>query len=241
MELAEGEEHGYGYRLLTECLRTRYDLNINEKKVYRLCDELKLLHPQRRKKGTPPRRVARPHKITGPNQLWQLDIKYGYIEGYDRFIFIADMIDVFDRNLVGYYKGPSCDAQNVCDMVREALDHRLPPGAEKPIIRTDNGPQFISKKFAELAEELKFVHERIPPKTPNMNAYIESFHAELERWLLRKESFQTFEAAYEAIDAFIEFYNNRKMHHSLKRKSPVAFMQWVTTTQPDLTDFYRAV
>lgn len=75
-------------------------------------------------------------------------------------------------------------------MVRQALQERVDPAGNKPIIRTDNGPQFLSKAFGELAEELEFEHERIPPKTPNMNAYMESFHAQLEHWLLRKERFE---------------------------------------------------
>lgn len=241
LELVAGEEHGYGYAMLTECLRRQHDLMINKKKVYRLCKKLDLLHPQRRKKVHYPRRLARNHDITDSNQLWQLDIKYGYVAGYDQFFFIADMIDVFDRSIVGYYTGSSCDAQSVCAMVRTALSERLCPGQRMPIIRTDNGPQFVSQAFGALAEELKFVHERIPPKTPNMNAYIESFHATLEHWLLRKESFTTFEEAFEAVDTFMDFYNNRKMHGSLGKRSPAEFLKWIAYEKPDLSPYKIAV
>ncbi|SDR89491.1 putative transposase [Paenibacillaceae bacterium GAS479] len=241
LELVSGEEHGYGYSLLTECLRKSYDLVINKKKVYRLCRELQILHPQRRKKVHYPRRLARYHDITASNQLWQLDIKYGYVDGYSQFFFIADMIDVFDRSIVGYYTGSSCEAKHVCDMVRTALNLRLMPGQQTPVIRTDNGPQFVSKAFGELAEELIFVHERIPPKTPNMNAYIESFHATLERWLLSKERFTTFEEAFQAVDSFMDFYNHRKMHLSLGKRSPAEFMQWIAETNPDVSEYKRAV
>lgn len=241
MELIAGEEFIYGYLLLTECLRTQYDLVINKKKVYRLCKELGILQPQRLKKNIYPRRLARNHTITGSNQLWQLDIKYGYVAGYDQFFYIADMIDVFDRSIVGYHIGSCCGAKDVCQTVRAALSERIQPGMVKPIIRTDNGPQFVSKAFGELAEEAEFIHERIPPKTPNMNAYIESFHATLERNLLRKESFNTFEEAYEAVAIYMEFYNNRRMHRSLAKRSPAEFMKWVRETNPDLSIYERAV
>jgi putative transposase len=241
LELVSGEEHGYGYEMFTECLRRQHGLIINKKKVYRLCRKLGLLHPQRRKKTHYPRRLARNHEITNLNQLWQLDIKYGYVAGYDQFFFIADMIDVFDRGIVGYYRGSSCDAASVCAMVRTALAERLKPEQPRPIIRTDNGPQFVSKAFGELAEELQFVHERIPPKTPNMNAYIESFHAQVEHWLLRKESFSTFEEAFEAVDAFMDFYNNRRMHKSLGKRSPAEFREWIAAAKPDLTPFQVAL
>jgi len=241
LELAAGEEHGYGYAMLTECLKRQHELVINKKKVYRLCKELELLHPQRHKKVHYPRRLARHHTITGSNQLWQLDIKYGYVAGYDQFFFIADMIDVFDRSIVGYYTNSSCDALSVCAMVRTALSARVEPGQQLPIIRTDNGSQFVSMAFGELAAELDFVHERIPPKTPNMNAYIESFHATLEHWLLRKENFLTFEEAFQAVDEFMTFYNNRKMHGSLGKRSPAEFLAWIATEHPDLSAYNVAV
>jgi putative transposase len=241
MELVSGEEHGYGYVLLTECLRLQHDLVINKKKVYRLCKKLGILHQQRRKKIHYPRRLASNHTIDGSNQLWQLDIKYGYVAGYDQFFYIADMIDVYDRTIVGYHVGSCCNAKQVCAAVKNALSVRLSPDQAKPIIRTDNGPQFVSKAFGDLCAEEGILHERIPPKTPNMNAYIESFHATLERDLLRKESFETFEEAYQAIQEYLEFYNHRRMHRSLGKRSPATFMRWVQEGTHDLTNYKRAV
>ncbi|QJC50140.1 IS3 family transposase [Paenibacillus albicereus] len=227
--------------MLTDCLRSQYNLVINKKKAYRFCQELGVLHSQRKKQVQHPRRLARNHTITGSNQLWQLDIKYGYVAGYGQFFFLADMIDVFDRTIVGYHLGSSCSAKSVCSMVKRALEQRIAPGAAMPIIRTDNGPQFVSRAFGELAQQAGFVHERIPPKTPNMNAYIESFHATLEHWVLRKEQFETFDEAFHAVEEFMDFYNNRKMHGSLARRSPADFMAWVSEQKPDLTRFQRAV
>lgn len=242
MELVAGEEHVYGYVMLTECLRNQHDLVINKKKTYRLCKKLGILHPQRRKKTHYPRRLARNAEVTASNQQWQLDIKYGYVAGYDRFFFIADMIDVFDRTLVGYHVGSCCEAKDVCRMVEAALDSRIAPGGQTPIIRTDNGPQFVSKAFGELCETRQITHERIPPKTPNMNAYIESFHATLERDLLSKESYATFQEAYEAVVNYIDFYNNRRMHGGLGKRSPASFMEWALTRTPEeLEPYKRAV
>ncbi|SHJ19179.1 Integrase core domain-containing protein, partial [Lutispora thermophila DSM 19022] len=44
----------------------------------------------------------------------------------------------------------------------------------------DNGPQFVSKEFEEFCNSNNLIHQRIPVKTPNMNAHIESFHSILE-------------------------------------------------------------
>jgi putative transposase len=241
MELVSSEEHSYGYLLLNECLRNQYDLIINKKKTYRLCKKLGILHPQRRKKARYPRQLARNHTITASNQLWQLDIKYGYVSGYDQFFYIADIIDVFDRSIVGYHVGSRCDANQVCEAVTAALNSRVAEGEAMPIVRTDNGPQFISNAFGELCEMKKIPHERIPPKTPNMNAYIESFHATLERDLLSKETFQTFQEAFDAVHVYMDFYNNRRMHRSLGKRSPADFMKWAKTTPAPLAKYSRAV
>lgn len=228
LELVAGEEHVYGYRLLAECLRKERQLILNHKKAYELCRELGLLQKRRLPKTKRPRRLARNHVITGSNQLWQMDIKYGYADAQDRFFFVLSIIDVFDRSIVGYYRGTKCEAKNVCQTLGQALQDRGVASKELPIIRTDNGPQFVSTLFGDMCESLEMVHERIPPKTPNMNAYIEAFHSNLERDLFSKEAFDTCAEAYEAVDRYMDFYNNRRMHGSLKRMAPIPFSKWVT-------------
>jgi putative transposase len=222
MELVEGEEHGYGYRNLAHALYVQHDLILGHKKAYRLCKKLGLLQNKPKKKFKHPRRIAKNRLVTGPNQLWQIDIKYGYVYGYDRFFFLFDMIDVFDRYIVGYHLGSSCDAKDVCATVKRALETRLKPGEAAPVIRSDNGPQFLSHAFGDMCldENRPIEHERIPPKTPNMNAYIESFHSILERDVYSKDYFETFEEAYQRVHTYIEFYNQRRFHGSLHKMSP---------------------
>jgi putative transposase len=240
LELVEGEEHIYGHKLLAECLRLEKELVLNHKKCYRLCDELDILHPQRKANTKHPRKLARNHLVTGPNQLWQMDIKYGYVAGRDRFFFVLNIIDVFNRAIPGYYRGSSCEAKHVCETLKRALEANCPEGSPLPVIRTDNGPQFVSARFHECCESLQLVHERIPPKTPNMNAYIESFHSLMERELFSKEEFMTFEEAYAAVDRYMDFYNNRRMHSRLKRMSPMSFTKWVSQLD-DRSKFHVSV
>lgn len=240
MELLAGEEYNYGYRLLAECVRQQNGLILNDKKAYRLCKELGILHPQRPIKTKHPRRIARYREVTKPDQLWQMDIKYGYVAGYDRFFFMLNIIDVFDRVIVGYYVGSSCEAKHVCQAVREAIGSRIKQGMKKPVIRTDNGSQFVSHAFGDLCAEWRIEHERIPPRSPDLNAYVESFHATLERDVLRKNTFQTFKEAYETIHQYMDFYNNRRMHGSLRKKAPAQFWAWIQDHK-DLKSFFRAV
>lgn len=106
-ELIAAEGAAYGYVKLTHCLRKKYNLLINKKKVYRLCKELKILRPQRKVKRKHPKKLACNRIVTASNQLWEVDVKYGYIASENRFFFIMPIIDVFDRCIIDYYIGLS--------------------------------------------------------------------------------------------------------------------------------------
>ena len=226
LEEIAGDAYNYGYRKLTKVLRLKYHIIINKKKVYRLCKELDILRPRRQKKISHPRKLARNRIITGSNQLWEADIKYGFIEGEDRFFFVLSIIDVYDRGIIDYHMGLSCTANDVTQTLQRALFKRqLYNQLERPVIRTDNGPQFISQYFQYFCESCKIEHERIPPKTPNMNAHIESFHRIFEDDCLSRWQFETYAEAYEVVTDFMVFYNERRMHSSILDLSPKEFYQ----------------
>lgn len=224
-ELIESEGEFYGYIKLTVCLRKKYNLYINKKKVYRLCKELDILRPQRQKKIKHPRKIARNRVITAPNQLWEIDVKYGYIAGEDRFFFIAPIIDVYDRSIVDCHIGLSCSALDIAVTVKGALFKRaIYDNEEKTLIlRSDNGPQFISSLFEETCNNLKIEHERIPFKTPNKNAHIESFNNILEHECLACNEFETYAEGYKAVSEFIKFYNEVRIHSGINYLSPNEF------------------
>jgi putative transposase len=175
MELIAGDAAAYGYRKLTIRLKRLHQLVINKKKVYRLCKQMNVLRPQRKLKMKHPRRLANNRVITGSNQLWETDIKYGWIAGEYRFFFIMCIIDVFDRAIISYHLGLTCEAKHLVQITQEALMKRQlfgKPKEEKPVIRSDNGPQFISHLFEDACDSFEMIHERIPPRTPNKNAHI---------------------------------------------------------------------
>ncbi|MGE5483583.1 MAG: IS3 family transposase [Ignavibacteriales bacterium] len=136
-ELIEGEGYAYGYLKLTVCLRRRYGLVINKKKVYRLCKELRLLRPQRKIRPKHPKRLARNREVTGPNQLWEADVKYGYVQGVRRFFFVLSLLDVYDRSVVYSYIGLSATAEDAPAALGHApWKRRLMSESSRPILRT---------------------------------------------------------------------------------------------------------
>jgi putative transposase len=216
MEAIESDGFAYGYLKLTHLLRREHGLVINKKKVYRLCRELDVLKTQRKVQRKYPRKLARNRIITAPNQLWEVDLKYGYIAGEDRFFFVLSYIDVYDRQIVGYHIGLRCEAHDAVQALKAALWRRQLFGQHQlPTVRSDNGPQFVSQSFEQACQQLGIEHERIPPKTPNLNAHIESFHRILEEECLSGQEFDNYAEAYKTVDDYIRFYNQRRLHSSL--------------------------
>lgn len=154
------------------------------------------MRPQRKIYLNRPRKLAKRDKVTAPNQHWQMDLKYGYIEGMGRFFFQLSLIDVYDR-----------------------------------LVRTDNGPQFTAKIFEETCWKWKLTHERIPVKSPNMNAYIESFHSILEDECYSRNEFTSFTDAYRVISEYMDYYNNRRRHGSIGYMAPAKYYEAVMGNQ----------
>lgn len=224
MEAIQEEAFFYGYHKITIYLRKKMDLIINHKKVYRLCKELQILKKQRVIKVPVKSRISVNREIKKSNELWEADIKYGYIIGEDKFFFVLSIIDVFDRSIVDYHMGYSCTGSDAACLLRRALIRRNLFNSEtKPIIRTDNGPQFISHIFENSCGEIGVYHERIPSRTPNKNAHIESFHRIMQDECIGVYEFNCYKEAYQQVGNFMKRYNTNRIHSSIKNMSPNEF------------------
>ena len=87
IEGINGDAQYYGYRKITHYLRRTYNLVINFKKVYRLCKELDVLRNQRKTYPKAKRILASNRTVTASNQVWEIDIKYGYVQVEDKFFY----------------------------------------------------------------------------------------------------------------------------------------------------------
>lgn len=221
-DILGGECCCYGYKKVSEYLRVKKQILINKKKVYRLMHENGLLKPIKRKSAHRIRVDDR--KIERPNQLWATDIKYGYISGEDRNFYILNYIDVFTREIVGYYAGYNCNTKDAARTLDMAIKQR---GIDSLglILRSDNGSQFISGVYEGYCGLKGIYHEFTHVRTPEENGHIESFHRILETEFLERNEFDTLEEAKAMLADWMDFYNKRRMHSALKFKSPSEFYQ----------------
>ncbi len=211
-----------GYRKLLPFLKRDEGLIINHKKLFRIYSQANMCLPKKKKQKRQGKKICENRVVTGPNQLWQFDIKYGYIDGDNRFFFLMAFIDVFNRKVVEYHVGLRCQAKDILAHLELALEK---PGVDpsKLVIRSDNGPQMTSSRFKMKVEELGLEHEFTPPSTPNLNAYVESFFSIVDREFLQGRSFKSYGEAYEATTRFINHYNKIRPHGSLKNMAPEEF------------------
>lgn len=216
-----------GYHKLTKYLRIEKQIYINHKKIYRLCAEHNLLLDRIKKNRSSKKKRCGYLDVQKPNQLWQFDIKYGYIHGEQKFFYVLIFIDVFSKKVVGYHVGKSCKSGDLIFTLDQALKSEGITQDDCLKIRSDNGPQMSSGKFFYFLKriEQKLAHEFIPPRTPNRNAYVEAFNSILELELLSVRYFRTFGDAYSAVVEFIHFYNNRRLHGSIGDLSPKMFIE----------------
>lgn len=167
-----------------------------------------------------------------------MDVKYGYIHDTDQFFFQLSLIDVFDRCVIDYHLGLSCTAADACKVLKNSLRKRgISKGMALPKLRTDNGPQFVARQFQQLCNQLCIIHERVPVKTPNMNAHIESFYSILEEECCSRHEFQSFMEAYAAVTEYMDYYNKRIRHGSLRYIAPEEFHKAFMTNNVSFEPF----
>lgn len=213
----------YGYKKVTAVLREKYNLRINKKKVYRLMAVMGVLKAER-KKIQHYKRICKNHEIRVSNALWEMDTKYIYIAKTRQVAYLASIIDIFDRSIISCVLSLSPNTESAKEALLMALYSRKIKGkSENLIVRTDNGAQFIAYDFEKLCISEKITHERIPAKSPNYNAHIESYHRYLQDECLAGKLFESFEEAEKTIMDYVNGYNTKRIHSSIGYRTPDSF------------------
>ena len=183
--------------------------------------------------------VKRAFTATGINQLWVADMTY--LPTWAGFLYLAVVIDVYSRKVVGWAFGQRMVAELVVSALNMALFTRK-PGTTGPgvIHHSDQGSQYTSLAFGKRCEEMNVRTSMGTVGDAYDNAMAESFFASLECELIDRRVWKTLTEARMAVFAWIEsWYNPRRLHSSLGYQSPNNFerkMQeahTITRTQED--------
>ncbi len=175
----------------------------------------------RRNKHEVPARdlVNRRFRASGPNQLWVADMTY--VPTWMGFLYLAVVIDVWSRRVVGWSMGERMTSDLVLAALNMALEQRKPKGV---IHHSDQGSQYTSLAFGERCRQMSVRPSMGTVGDAYDNAMAESFFASLEGELIERNSFQSKAQARMAVFTWIEgWYNPRRRHSGLGHLSPMNF------------------
>ena len=174
--------------------------------------------------------VNREFVATDINQLWVADMTY--IPTWTGFLYLAMVIDVFSRKVVGWAFGERMTADLVILALNMALMTRKPASV---IHHSDQGSQYTSIAFGNRCKEMGVRPSMGSVGDAYDNAMAESFFASLECELIARRSWKTKIEARLAVFTWIEsWYNPRRRHSGLNYLSPVNFERKheIQKTQP---------
>jgi putative transposase len=225
----ERSHRTYGARRVHAELRQAYRLRVGRKRVARLMRQAGLKGVQKRRfrcttrSGEPerwaPDLVERDFVAERPNELWVADATYvGTQEG---FLYLAIVLDVFSRLIVGWAMADRLGSQLVLAALAMAYSQRDPCGV---IHHSDHGSEYTAVAFGTRCTKLG-----VRPSMGSVgdcfdNAMAESFFASLECEVLDRNTFLTRSDARSQIFAWIEgWYNRERRHSALGYLSPQEF------------------
>jgi len=237
----------YGYRRVSAELRRRGML-VNHKRVARLMREDNLLAMQPKSFVVTTDsdhelevylNLASRMKLTGINQLWVADITY--IRLHREFVFLAVILDVFSRKVVGWELDRTLTARLPIAALEKATADRKPlPGA---VHHSDRGVQYASGAYVAVLRKHGMIPSMSRPANPYDNASCESFMKTLKREEIYANEYRDLDHLRGNIVAFIDSYYNRvRLHSALGYKPPAEFEQDAnpaTISQGATLSFFR--
>ena len=166
-------------------------------------------------------RLERDFSAGGPNQVWAGDITY--IQTQQGWLYLAVVIDLYSRKVVGWSMGKRLTSSLVCDALRMALWRRRPPKGQL-IHHSDRGVQYASRAFRRLLKDHGIEGSMSRKGDCWDNAVVESFFGSLKSERVHWRSYQTREEARGDIVQYIAmFYNSHRFHSYLGYQTPDQF------------------
>lgn len=224
-----GEFPCYGYRRLTVEVGRR-DETVNSKRVRRVMKKLGLQAKRKVKtrhttnSNHPFPRYAnlvQDMSVNRPEHVWVADITY--IRLQRDFVYLAVIMDLFTRQIRGWYLGRSLEQDLTLTALRQALENFTPT-----IHHSDQGLQYAATEYVELLQSKGVRISMAEVGEPAQNGYAERLMRTIKEEEVYLSEYEDYHDAYTQIGKFLtDVYNHKRIHSSLGYLTPAEFeRQW---------------
>ena len=163
--------------------------------------------------------VDRDFTATGPNQLWVCD--FTYLRERSGFLYLAFILDVFSRVIVGWQLASHMRASLVVDALEMAAGLRRPPGGL--VAHTDAGSQYTSIAYTERIWQFGMQPSIGSVGDAYDNAMAEAWVGTIKSELIQGRIMASLQAAEHEILGWISWYNRERLHEELGHRPPIEF------------------
>ena len=163
-------------------------------------------------------KVNRQFKADCPNQLWVSD--FTYVSTWAGFVYVAFVIDVFARYIVGWRVSRTAHTSFVLDALEQALHQRRPRRGGRLIHHSDRGSQYVSIKYTD-----RLAEAGIEPSVGSVgdsydNALAETINGLYKAELIHRRSWKSVEAVELATLTWVDWFNNRRILEPIGNITP---------------------
>jgi putative transposase len=216
----EPRHEQFGHRRVRVLLRRRFDVRVSRETVRRIMRDEGLSRPRIWHRPSRPHHVekARP---TRPNEFWQVDMTSFQLSDLTP-LFLVVVIDCFTREIAGYTLDRRCRAREWIAAVRTAIEQRgiTEETARALTLRSDNGSQPCSKDFVEYLGSVRVRGQYTGYNAPDDNAFVERVIRTIKEEEVWPNLWDTVSEAREAIENYVAYYNNDRIHSALDYATP---------------------
>ena len=167
----------------------------------------------------------------GINDVWAWDFSFNYTRNGTQLKWLS-IIDEFTRECLALKVSRRMTSEDVIDTLCEVFAVRGVPR----FIRSDNGPEFVSKAIERWLRQTQVTALYVQPGSPWQNGYAESFISKLRDEFFNIEEFETVRDSRVLGEGYRVTYNHQRPHSGLNYLTPVEFAAFARTPQPQDAD-----
>jgi putative transposase len=202
----------------TTVAKAMQDLGLKSKVSKRFKPKTTVVDPQRQAADNV---LAQDFQADAPNRKWVTDITYLWTDS--GWIYVAAVMDLFSRRIVGWSVSDSLATPLVCAALRQAIESRR-PDCKELLHHSDRGSQYTSEVYQKTLQMLGITCSMSNTGCCYDNAVMERFFWSLKHEWTNHRSYANLEEARTSIFRYIEtFYNTIRIHQTLDYLSPQQF------------------